>query len=121
MQFKLALVAALVPSMSMAAALPQSPDIIPEAGIVGGDQATAGDFPFIVSLSRSGGSHFCGGSLLNANTVLTAAHCSVGQSASSVQVRAGSLVSFFIAWSWFVVICRGLTNLIALSGAFGAA
>lgn len=91
MQFKLALVAALVPSMSMAAALPQSPDIIPEAGIVGGDQATAGDFPFIVSLSRSGGSHFCGGSLLNANTVLTAAHCSVGQSASSVQVRAGSL------------------------------
>lgn len=60
------------------------------AGIVGGTTAAAGDFPFIVSLSQ-GGSHFCGGVLLNANTVITAAHCSVGQSASSVRVRAGSL------------------------------
>jgi len=58
--------------------------------IVGGEAASAGDFPFIVSLSQ-GGSHFCGGVLLNANTVVTAAHCSVGQSASSVKVRAGSL------------------------------
>ncbi|KAF2756540.1 trypsin-domain-containing protein [Pseudovirgaria hyperparasitica] len=57
--------------------------------IVGGEAAVAGDFPFIVSLQQSG-SHFCGGSLLNANTVLTAAHCSQ-ISASSVTVRAGSL------------------------------
>ncbi|KAL9944076.1 hypothetical protein D7B24_007922 [Verticillium nonalfalfae] len=61
-----------------------------ELQIVGGVAASAGDFPFIVSLQRSG-SHFCGGSLLNANTVLTAAHCSTGVSASSVTVRAGSL------------------------------
>jgi len=60
------------------------------AFIVGGTAATAGEFPYIVSLSRSG-SHFCGGSLINAYTVVTAAHCSVGQSASSVRVRAGSL------------------------------
>lgn len=63
------------------------------AGIVGGTTASAGDFPFIVSLSKSN-SHFCGGVLLNANTVITAAHCSVGQTASSVKVRAGSLVSY---------------------------
>lgn len=59
--------------------------------IVGGVEASAGDFPFIVSLQRSTGAHFCGGTLLNANTVLTAAHCSTGISASSVRVRTGSL------------------------------
>ncbi|KAJ0114123.1 hypothetical protein J7T55_007957 [Diaporthe amygdali] len=62
----------------------------PVTGIVGGTTAAAGDFPFIVSLSKSG-SHFCGGVLLNAYTVITAAHCSVGQTASAVKVRAGSL------------------------------
>lgn len=60
--------------------------------IVGGTTASTAEFPYIVSLSQSG-SHFCGGVLLNAYTVITAAHCSVGQSASAVKVRAGSLVS----------------------------
>lgn len=60
--------------------------------IVGGTTAATAEFPYIVSLSQ-GGEHFCGGVLLNAYTVITAAHCSVGQSASSVRVRAGSLVS----------------------------
>lgn len=82
MQIKLAL-AALA---STATALPQ----ILGQEIVGGELANAGDFPFIVSLQRSG-SHFCGGTLVNANTVITAAHCSTGQSASAVTVRAGSL------------------------------
>ncbi|KAH7304750.1 trypsin-like cysteine/serine peptidase domain-containing protein [Stachybotrys elegans] len=81
MQIKFALTALA----SLAAALPQL-----ETSIVGGVAASVGDFPFIVSLSRSG-SHFCGGSLLNANTVITAGHCSRGVSASSVSVRAGSL------------------------------
>lgn len=63
-----------------------------DADIVGGTTASSGEFPYIVSLSQSG-SHFCGGVLLNAYTVVTAAHCSVGQTASSVKVRAGSLVS----------------------------
>lgn len=67
-------------------------ELPPPSGIVGGTTAAAGDFPFIVSLSKSG-SHFCGGVLLNAYTVITAAHCSVGQTASTVKVRAGSLVS----------------------------
>ncbi|KAF2711323.1 trypsin-like serine protease [Pleomassaria siparia CBS 279.74] len=58
--------------------------------IVGGVLASTGDFPFIVSLQDSSG-HFCGGSLLNANTVITAAHCTVGQTASALKVRAGSL------------------------------
>ncbi|KAH8597904.1 putative trypsin [Bisporella sp. PMI_857] len=58
--------------------------------IVGGTVAASGEFPYIVSLSRSG-SHFCGGVLVNANTVVTAGHCSTIYTASQVRVRAGSL------------------------------
>ena len=76
-----------MPAVAMAVAIPQD-----SVQIVGGVAASQGDFPFIVSMQR-GGSHICGGSLLNANTVLTAAHCAEGQSAGNIKVRAGSLVS----------------------------
>lgn len=42
--------------------------------IVGGTEAAAGEFPYIVSL-HSSGKHFCGGSLIRPDWVLTAAHC----------------------------------------------
>ena len=88
-------VAFLMPAASMAAALTMPAELLNRGKeIVGGTTAAAGEFPYIVSLSHSG-SHFCGGVLLNANTVLTAAHCSVDYTASTVKVRAGSLVSFF--------------------------
>ncbi|KAM0330628.1 hypothetical protein ACHAQA_003577 [Verticillium albo-atrum] len=80
----------LLTALAFSAAAVGSPVPQEDLQIVGGVVAQAGDFPFIVSLQRSG-SHFCGGSLLNANTVLTAAHCSTGVTASSVTVRAGSL------------------------------
>lgn len=87
MLFKPVITALALAGSAFAAPAPVPQDSLQ---IVGGVAASAGDFPFIVSLQRSG-SHFCGGTLLNANTVLTAAHCSTGVSASSVSVRAGSL------------------------------
>lgn len=86
MQYK-AFIAGLMASAVSAAPTPQD-----SVNIVGGTAATAGEFPFIVSLQRSG-SHFCGGSLLDSRTVVTAAHCTQGQTASALTVRAGSLVS----------------------------
>uniref|UniRef100_A0A8C1R7S8 chymotrypsin n=1 Tax=Cyprinus carpio TaxID=7962 RepID=A0A8C1R7S8_CYPCA len=45
------------------------------AGIINGNEATP--WPWQVSIQTSRGEHFCGGSLISTNWVLTAAHCSV--------------------------------------------
>lgn len=93
------LAALALPAIISGAALPQNDpdnwDDFPVEDIVGGVAASAGDFPFIVSVQLSG-SHFCGGTLLNANTVVSAAHCYFGRTGSSWRIRAGSLVCVYL-------------------------
>merc|ERR1712033_24443 len=60
--------------------------------IVGGTEATPGEFPHQIMLLRGGvgGSLMCGGSLVSTNRVITAGHCCDGQSASRLGVRVGA-------------------------------
>lgn len=60
--------------------------------IVNGEDAKLGEIPYQVSLQNQGSSfHFCGGSVLNENYVITAAHCVSGKSASGIKVVAGTI------------------------------
>ena len=57
--------------------------------IVDGSPTTASTHPWQVSLQDGPGGHFCGGSIVNATTIVTAAHCVEGMSAADVTIRAG--------------------------------
>ena len=48
--------------------------------MIGGEDTEITDWPFMVSLQSTSGSHFCGGVLFDATHVLTAAHCFIGDS-----------------------------------------
>lgn len=57
--------------------------------IVNGNDVSISKHPWQISLRRQG-SHICGGSILTATSILTAAHCVDGVSASSFTILAGS-------------------------------
>ena len=86
-------VAILLPlvGFSVAAAAPAPPSTDGEVGaqIVGGTRASTSTYPWVVYLATSSGSQYCGGTLVAPNKVVTAAHCTVGDSPSVVRVVAG--------------------------------
>ncbi len=61
-----------------------------EKSIVGGTATTIAAHPWQISLQTIGGSHFCGGSILSAEWVVTANHCVAGSTASQLRVVAGA-------------------------------
>lgn len=58
--------------------------------IVNGVDTTIEQHPYQVSLQTNSGSHFCGGSIISEDVVVTAAHCMQSYSASQFKVRLGS-------------------------------
>ncbi|XP_036345585.1 trypsin-like [Rhagoletis pomonella] len=58
--------------------------------IVNGVDTTITAHPYQVSLQTTSASHFCGGSIINENTIVTAAHCLQSYTASQIRVRLGS-------------------------------
>ncbi|KAK4873165.1 hypothetical protein RN001_015194 [Aquatica leii] len=60
-----------------------------EHKIVGGTLASEAQFPYQVSIRYFGG-HFCGGSIIDADTVLTAAHCVDKKDSTKFHVVVGS-------------------------------
>jgi len=77
--------------VAVASALPAKQSrAVPGGGrIVGGEPAILGQIPWQVSVQTIGGSHFCGGSIIAPNVVVTAAHCVTGDSPRDIRVVGG--------------------------------
>jgi secreted trypsin-like serine protease len=57
--------------------------------IVGGTTTTTTAYPFVMQITDASGNQFCGGTLVAAKKVITAAHCMVGESTGNVRVVGG--------------------------------
>ncbi|TKA10996.1 S1 family peptidase [Actinacidiphila oryziradicis] len=57
--------------------------------IVGGTTTTASAYPYGMQITDASQNQFCGGTLVSATKVVTAAHCMVGETTSSVRVVGG--------------------------------
>uniref|UniRef100_A0A1L8EHP2 Putative trypsin-like protein n=1 Tax=Haematobia irritans TaxID=7368 RepID=A0A1L8EHP2_HAEIR len=58
--------------------------------IVNGVETTIQDHPYQVSLQTNSGFHFCGGSIISEDVIVTAAHCMQRYKANEFKVRLGS-------------------------------
>jgi hypothetical protein len=60
-----------------------------ESEIVGGQNASEGEYPFAVALQLSNGGLFCGASVVAPRLVLTAAHCVIGMAPGDIRAVIG--------------------------------
>ncbi|KAH0816870.1 hypothetical protein GEV33_005921 [Tenebrio molitor] len=79
----------LVASASAVPPFLRKNSLMPDGRIVGGSSISISSVPWQISLQYYG-SHICGGSIISANYVVTAAHCTDGLTAGSLTVRAGT-------------------------------
>ncbi|HET9382722.1 MAG TPA: trypsin-like serine protease, partial [Streptomyces sp.] len=57
--------------------------------IVGGTTTTTSSYPFMMQITDANQNQFCGGTLVSPTKVVTAAHCMVGETTSSIRVVGG--------------------------------
>jgi secreted trypsin-like serine protease len=57
--------------------------------IVGGNRVSIADHPYVVYLATADGFQYCGGTLVDDNKVVTAAHCAAGKKPADIAVVAG--------------------------------
>jgi elastase-2 len=84
----------LIVLLATAGLMEAKPSLMPTFSnmVVGGEDATQGEFPWQLSQQRQSGaawSHSCGASLLGSTRALSAAHCVDGAAASILRVIAG--------------------------------
>ncbi|XP_064212738.1 brachyurin isoform X2 [Tribolium castaneum] len=74
-------------------AFPNSKATRPDVKIIGGSVARRGQFPFAAAIytSTADGNYFCGGTLLNAQWVLTAGQCVIGVHTFNIHLGATAL------------------------------
>ncbi|MEU4743105.1 serine protease [Actinosynnema sp. NPDC023658] len=85
----LAAAVAAIGLMTVAPASAETSDTGVSPFVVGGTRVSTSTYPWVVYLATSTGGQFCGGTLVKANKVVTAAHCVSGRSASSTRVVHG--------------------------------
>ena len=93
--------------------------------IVGGTNAGWGDAPWQVALSRGTGSNifqsqFCGGTLINSDWVLTAAHCTEGYLYSKHALQIKNIVINRLYFSQSACDIYAYIGLLSLTNAGGA-
>lgn len=79
--------AGVAASVSTASADQTPADVQPM--IIGGEETTTEENPFVVALTTPDGFQFCGGTIVAPTKVVTAAHCTEGSAPSDVRVVAG--------------------------------
>ncbi|MFF8593374.1 S1 family peptidase [Streptomyces sp. NPDC015220] len=57
--------------------------------VVGGTATTTAEYPFVMQITDASGNQFCGGTLVAARKVVTAAHCVAGDNPDGVRVVGG--------------------------------